>query len=197
MKPSVGHIIDATAQHYGIGASVIKSLQRGSEITLIRHRAMWAAQQLTQQSLPLIGRVFGRDHTTVLYAIQKIHLEREENPKPTDELLGFIQSYLLSKQITNYDPQKMEQRIQDILVTPAEELSVSAKEVKLLAFAALTHIENKDQKLENETNADLELYNIAAAWETLQTNRYSDAERAARISLEKKLAQISEQYSVQ
>ena len=44
---------------------------------------MFLAKQLTNRSLPEIGRRFGRDHTTVMHAVRRI-----EELKDTDPALG-------------------------------------------------------------------------------------------------------------
>ncbi len=49
------------------------SARRSRSIARPRQIAMFLAKQLTQHSLPDIGRRFGgRDHTTVLHAVKKI-----------------------------------------------------------------------------------------------------------------------------
>jgi hypothetical protein len=51
----------------------IKSHRRTANVVLPRQLAMYMVRKLTLLSLPAIGRRFGgRDHTTVLHAVQKI-----------------------------------------------------------------------------------------------------------------------------
>ena len=45
-----------------------------------RHIAAYLARKLTQNSLPDIGRVMDRDHTTILYAVEKVERLVSENP---------------------------------------------------------------------------------------------------------------------
>ena len=49
------------------------SARRSRSIARPRQIAMYLAKQLTQRSLPEIGRKFGgRDHTTVMHAVKKV-----------------------------------------------------------------------------------------------------------------------------
>jgi chromosomal replication initiator protein len=61
--------------------SDMKSKKKNKNVILPRHGAMFLTRKLTDLSLPEIGRHFGgRDHTTVLHAIQKV-----DNLVQTDE----------------------------------------------------------------------------------------------------------------
>ena len=52
-----------------------------------RQVAMFLSKQLTQRSLPEIGRKFGgRDHTTVMHAVRKIEQLRESDPGIAEDL---------------------------------------------------------------------------------------------------------------
>jgi chromosomal replication initiator protein len=42
---------------------------------------MYLARQLTHASLAEVGRAFGKDHTTVLHAVDKIQTLLQEDPK--------------------------------------------------------------------------------------------------------------------
>lgn len=66
-------IISTTAQHFGLSVEDIRSSGRRKEVVIPRQVAMYLVRELTNASLPEIGQYFGgRDHTTVLYAIQKV-----------------------------------------------------------------------------------------------------------------------------
>jgi hypothetical protein len=72
-KISVKDIQIAVAEHYRVGLYDILSHRRTWDLVLPRHVAMYLTKKLTHRSLPEIGRLFGRrDHTTVLYAVNKI-----------------------------------------------------------------------------------------------------------------------------
>ncbi|NOY86691.1 MAG: chromosomal replication initiator protein DnaA [Deltaproteobacteria bacterium] len=59
---------------YNVKISDLKAKKKNKTLILPRHTAMYLIRKLTDLSLPEIGRYFGgRDHTTVLHAIHKIH----------------------------------------------------------------------------------------------------------------------------
>ncbi len=61
------------AEHYNIRLTDMSSARRARAVARPRQVAMWLAKQLTQRSLPEIGRKFGnRDHTTVMHAVARI-----------------------------------------------------------------------------------------------------------------------------
>lgn len=69
-------------QFYGISIKEIKGTKRVQNIVLARQVAMYLAREMTDNSLPKIGKEFGnRDHSTVLHAYNKIRaaLEQDEN----------------------------------------------------------------------------------------------------------------------
>ena len=58
--------------------------KRNKEIVVPRQIAMYLARELTQDSLPQIGRAFGgKDHTTVMHSTEKI-----DNAIENDALLA-------------------------------------------------------------------------------------------------------------
>ena len=61
------------ASHYHIRVSDMHSPRRARAVARPRQIAMYLSKQLTQRSLPEIGRKFGnRDHTTVMHAVKKV-----------------------------------------------------------------------------------------------------------------------------
>ena len=69
----------AACQHFGLSAEELLSPSRTARIAWPRQVAMYLARELTDESLPAIGRHFGgRDHTTVLHALRRT---RPEDPR--------------------------------------------------------------------------------------------------------------------
>ncbi|MDR3577687.1 MAG: chromosomal replication initiator protein DnaA [Anaerolineaceae bacterium] len=66
-------IVDAVASAFGITAERLMSRDRTREIALPRQVAMYLLREESNASLPQIGQALGgRDHTTVMYACEKI-----------------------------------------------------------------------------------------------------------------------------
>jgi chromosomal replication initiator protein len=61
------------ARQFGVHVNDLRSNRRTQDISYARQVAMYLARELTEASLPTIGDRFGgRDHTTVLYAVNKV-----------------------------------------------------------------------------------------------------------------------------
>ena len=79
---SPSRIQKVTADFFKIKVSDLLSRSNARSITEPRQIAMYLTKQLTDLSLPRIGREFGgKHHTTVLYAIQKVEDQKEGNPE--------------------------------------------------------------------------------------------------------------------
>lgn len=69
-------IIGQTADYFGITIEDLYSANRSRTIVTARHIAMYLCRELTDLSLPKIGREFGgRDHTTVMSADKKVRTQ--------------------------------------------------------------------------------------------------------------------------
>jgi chromosomal replication initiator protein len=74
-------ILKAVAEHYNLRPEEIRGAGRRKEVVIPRQIAMYLIREMTHASLPEIGQFFdGRDHTTVLYAIQKIQESLDTEP---------------------------------------------------------------------------------------------------------------------
>jgi chromosomal replication initiator protein len=70
---TVDQIQKEVAGFYNLKISDLKSKRKNKALILPRHGAMYLTRRLTELSLPEIGRHFGgRDHTTVIHALQKV-----------------------------------------------------------------------------------------------------------------------------
>ena len=70
---SIDIIQKKVAEHYSIKLADMSSIKKDKMTSQARHIAMYLAKKLTKASLPEIGKKFGgRDHTTVIYSVNKI-----------------------------------------------------------------------------------------------------------------------------
>lgn len=77
----IPQIIEAVAKHYRVSTEAILGRSRTQEVATPRQVIMYLARSETNASLPQIGEALGgRDHTTVLYAHDKIAdlIERDQ-----------------------------------------------------------------------------------------------------------------------
>lgn len=66
-------VIEHVAKDFSLTSEDIKGKRKTNEITLARHVAMYITRELTDLSYPNIGYEFGRDHSSVIYAYDKIN----------------------------------------------------------------------------------------------------------------------------
>jgi chromosomal replication initiator protein len=69
----ISEIVDAAAQEFGVERDSLLARDRRPNVAMARQVAMYLARELTEHSLPEIGRgIGGRNHTTVLHAINRV-----------------------------------------------------------------------------------------------------------------------------
>ena len=72
-RVTIDEIQRKVAEHFNMRVADMYSERRARAVARPRQIAMFLAKQLTQRSLPEIGRKFGgRDHTTVMHAVKKV-----------------------------------------------------------------------------------------------------------------------------
>ena len=77
---SVAYIQEVIANYFDIKISDLKSQKRSNDIAFPRQIAMYLCREILNLSLPKIGEAFGRrDHTTVMFACNKIKKEIHDN----------------------------------------------------------------------------------------------------------------------
>jgi chromosomal replication initiator protein len=70
---SVEQIQEAAAELFGVSCAQLLARDRTPRVSFARQVAMYVARELTDETLPAIGRSFGgRNHTTVLHAHRRI-----------------------------------------------------------------------------------------------------------------------------
>jgi chromosomal replication initiator protein len=79
-KPTIEAIVKAVAERYDLTPLQLKQASNTKKIAYPRQIAMYIAKELTNSSLPEIGKAIGgKHHTTVLHSIRKIEKEREQD----------------------------------------------------------------------------------------------------------------------
>ena len=82
------------AEHFGMRVADLKQKNNSRNVVIPRQIAMYLAKQMTEASLPEIGRQFGgKHHTTVMHSIAKIDDQRRKD-KDLDRTLNKLQEHL-------------------------------------------------------------------------------------------------------
>jgi chromosomal replication initiator protein len=91
---TIDSIQKAVAERFSIKPAQLKEKSNRKEIVLPRQVAMFLVKELTQASLPEIGRAFGgKHHTTVIHSINKIDTQRLSNPDLNKMINTLIDSF--------------------------------------------------------------------------------------------------------
>lgn len=77
---TVERILEVVADYYSVSVENILSNRRGRDIVVPRQMAMYLCRDMLGLSFPDIGRAFGgKDHTTVMHAVNKVQAESENS----------------------------------------------------------------------------------------------------------------------
>ncbi len=93
---TLSEIQEAACRHFDLSPEELLSPSRAARVAWPRQVAMYLARELTDESLPAIGRHFGkRDHTTVMHAVRRAEqkiLADSASRKAVDDLRCVLQS---------------------------------------------------------------------------------------------------------
>ena len=79
---TIDHIQRKVGDFFGVKLSDLRAKNRTKTVAFPRQIAMYLARQLTHASLAEIGRAFGgKDHTTVLHAVEKVQTLVQDDVK--------------------------------------------------------------------------------------------------------------------
>ena len=90
---TIDKVLKAVSDFYGLKISEIKGKSRIADLVKARQVAMFLARSIIRLSFPSIGRIFHRDHTTALYAFEKVMDSMEQNDSfkgQVDSIKNFI-----------------------------------------------------------------------------------------------------------
>ncbi len=86
-------ILEATSKMFGIPIEEITGKKRQRPLVTARQVAMYVFRELTDLSYPAIAREFGgRDHTTVIHAVEKISSQMQTQRPTYDQVTELVQT---------------------------------------------------------------------------------------------------------
>ena len=92
LNPTPDMILQTVSNFYSMPVDQILANKRSKDTVRPRQMAMYLVRKLTNYSLPEIGKVFGRDHTTVMHACNKIEDERKQLAENDDIIRTLIEN---------------------------------------------------------------------------------------------------------
>jgi chromosomal replication initiator protein len=86
-------ILEATSKMFGIPVEEITGKKRQRPLVAARQVTMYVVRELTDLSYPAIAREFGgRDHTTVIHAVEKISAQMRTQRPTYDQVTELMQT---------------------------------------------------------------------------------------------------------
>lgn len=90
---TIDRIISEVAKTYGISSSDIKSPKRSSNISTARKVAIYVVREILSIPMTNIGEQFGgRDHSTIVYAIQQVEKNMKTDSKYRETITDIIKN---------------------------------------------------------------------------------------------------------
>src|SRR5687767_14061884 len=84
----------AVADHYSLRVAELKSRNNSKSVAMPRQVAMYLCKNLTNASLPEIGRSFGgKHHSTVIHSIRKVEDMRQKNGDFNTLIISLMESF--------------------------------------------------------------------------------------------------------
>ena len=87
---TLDRIFAVVSKKYGVTPADIKSARRSKEIAFARHVSVYIVRQVTDLSLPSIGKILNRDHTTILSSIDVVEKKMADSSVLTQEITDMI-----------------------------------------------------------------------------------------------------------
>jgi len=83
-------ILNLVTAKYGVSIEELKSKRRSSNLTAPRHIAIYLIRTMTDMSLPAIGKIFQRDHSTIINSLETVENKIKTNPAYETEIKELI-----------------------------------------------------------------------------------------------------------
>ena len=90
---TINKIVTEVARTYGADSADIYSKKQNAQTTEMRQMAMYIVREMTGLSTKLIGREFNRDHSTVVYSLDKFTTRYREDSKLRSVGDNFIKNF--------------------------------------------------------------------------------------------------------
>jgi len=97
---NVNEILKAVCMYYSVKIQEVKGKKRKREFVIPRQVAMYLMKEITDMPYMSIGELLGgRDHTTVMYGVEKIQGEIAETGKITQDIVN-VKQIIFSDQVS-------------------------------------------------------------------------------------------------
>lgn len=149
MKLTLRTIIEAVAAFYEL--NYVDMMTYRQDTAKARHVAFWLARNLTDSSLPQIGKAFGgRDHTTIQHGIKRIDQLRKTDTRLALDLeelkqgLTALSDTLIRLGLSEKPDHDVKAIAEHVLSSRFGPTGISTDDIRTLAIAVITATEEKE-----------------------------------------------------
>ena len=89
---TISKIVNEVARTYGLNPDDIYSRRQNAQVTEMRQMAMYIVREMTGLSTKVIGREFNRDHSTVVYSLEKFGQKYDSDSQIRSMVDGIIKN---------------------------------------------------------------------------------------------------------
>lgn len=86
LNPTPDLIISAVSKYYQVESAMLTGKSRSRDFVIPRQVAMYLIREILNFSFPEIARFFGKDHTTVIYSINRITSQLSNNDEIKNQI---------------------------------------------------------------------------------------------------------------
>lgn len=90
---TIERIIDEIAKKFSVTPEEIKGKKRSKDVAMARHVAIYTIRKATDMSLKSIGKIFDRDHTTMMSSLDVVEAEMEADAGFEHEVNSIIREF--------------------------------------------------------------------------------------------------------
>ena len=83
---TIDRILETAAKKYSITPEDIRGTKRTKEIAYARHIAIYLLRKMTDMSLPQIGKLLKRDHSTIISSLKNVEKEMATNKQMAEDI---------------------------------------------------------------------------------------------------------------
>ena len=87
---TIDRILETVAKKYAITVEDLKGTKRTKEIAYARHIAVYLLRKMTDMSLPQIGKLLKRDHSTIISSLKTVEKELGANTQTDADVTGLM-----------------------------------------------------------------------------------------------------------
>jgi chromosomal replication initiator protein len=92
LRPTPEYVLEKVCNYYRIDKNEVLGKGRRAQLVQVRQVSMYIVRMMTDVSLQRVGDFFQRDHSTVMYGVEKIERDRVTDPALDTEIIEIMEN---------------------------------------------------------------------------------------------------------